>query len=322
MDPVTHAVIGAAISKISGNAVSFTDPATIAVVIGAIFPDADILMQKWGDYVYLKNHRGASHSLLGLAVSSLFIGAVLSEVYHGTSFFQLFLWALLGCFSHTFFDIFNSYGAQLLWPFNVKKFSLSLLLVFDPIFIGTLIGYIATQGSKQYLFLGSFIIHMLSRVLMRISVRVQLRKRFKGLYDSISILPSMTGLFRWSCILENEACSVIGESNILGRSVKIIRKLNKLQKVDREKALLSPVGQFFKEFTPLFHIASEKSQGTTKYTFTDMRYYLRNNFLHHAILELDENDSVIKASFNPYSIHRNCTIKGVEVQPMGQPLNI
>lgn len=322
MDPVTHAVIGAAISKISGNAVSVADPATVAVVIGSVFPDADILMQKWGDYAYLKNHRGASHSFLGIISSSLLIGAALSAVYHSADFFHLFLWALLGCCSHTFFDIFNSYGAQLLWPFKTKKFSLSLLLSFDPIFIGTLIGYIKSVGGAQYLFLEIFTAHLISRVLMRIIIRAKLRKQFCGLYDKISILPSMTGLFRWCCILENEVCSVVGESNILKHGVRVIKKLDKLKDEDNEKALLSPVGQFFKEFTPLFHIESEKVDGTTKYTFIDMRYYMRNNFLHHAILELDENGLITKACFNPYSMHRSCSIKGAEVGPLSQPLNV
>ncbi|MDF2523665.1 MAG: inner rane protein [Clostridiales bacterium] len=322
MDPITHAVIGAAISKFSGNAVAVTDPATLAVVIGSVFPDADILMQKWGDYAYLKNHRGASHSLLGLIASSLLIGAALSGIYHGAGFIRLSLWALLGCFSHTFFDIFNSYGAQLLWPFKTKKFSLSLLLAFDPIFIGTLIGYIVSSGGVQTFFLEAFIAHLISRILMRIVIRVNLQKKFKGLYDRISILPSMTGLFRWCCILENDTCSVVGESNILGCGIKIIKKLDKIQKEDNDKVLLTPVGQFFKEFTPLFHIKSEKAHGSTKYTFIDMRYYIRNNFLHHAILELDENDLVVRASFNPYSLKRNCIIKGTDIQTMVQTLNI
>lgn len=321
MDPVTHAVIGAAMAKITGNTMSITDPATVAIVIGAVFPDSDILMQKWGDYAYLKNHRGASHSIFGLAASALLISAVLCGIYHEANIFSLFLWAFLGCFSHTFFDVFNSYGAKLLWPFTNRKFSLSLMLVFDPIFLGTLVGYVASQDNKQYIFLAAFAIHMVSRALMRLYVVIQLRNRFKDICDRISILPSMSGLFRWSFILENDACNIVGERNILRRSVKIIRKLYKLEEENLEKVLVSPVGQFFKEFTPLFHIAAEKADGVTRYIFIDMRYYLRNNFLHHAILELDENDSIIKASFNPYSIKRSCDIKDSKLQHVGQPIN-
>jgi inner membrane protein len=31
---------------------------------------------------------------------------------------------------------------------------------------------------------------------------------------------------------------------------------------------------------------------------------MRDSFLHHAILEMDEHDNVVNASFNPYSMHR------------------
>jgi hypothetical protein len=36
-----------------------------------------------------------------------------------------------------------------------------------------------------------------------------------------------------------------------------------------------------------------------------MRYYLRNNFLHHGVLEIDENNLVIRQTFNAYSMNRS-----------------
>ena len=48
----------------------------------------------------------------------------------------------------------------------------------------------------------------------------------------------------------------------------------------------------------------ELAEGITRYVFIDMRYYMRDKFLHHAILEMDENGQIITSSFNPYSIKR------------------
>lgn len=305
MDPITHAVIGMAVSKAAGNQIALSDAATIAVVAGSVFPDIDILFQKWGDYVYLKNHRGMTHSIFGLAASALFIAIVLGGFYPGTGLGSLFLWSLLGCSSHTFFDIFNSYGAKLLWPFNNKKFSLSLLVVFDPIFVGVLIGYIYSKGSAQGVLLAAFALYMLYRSIMRWYVRLDLSRKYGEDCEKISILPSMTGLFRWHFILEGKSCNIVGEKNVINSNINIIKKLHKLQDGVVNKVMVSPVGKFFSEFTPLSHVACEKEDGVTRYVFTDLRYYIRNKFLHHAVLEVDDTDSIVKSSFNPYSMKRS-----------------
>jgi inner membrane protein len=72
--------------------------------------------------------------------------------------------------------------------------------------------------------------------------------------------------------------------------------------------LESPVGQFFSEFTPHYNIAEEMVDGNKRYVFTDLRYYMKNNFLHHAVLELDEKGMIVRQTFNPYSMNRNCVI--------------
>lgn len=308
MDPFTHGVIGLALAKATGNEISVADAATAAVVVGAVFPDIDIVFQKWGDHVYLKNHRGITHSIVGLLTSSIFIAFVLNFFYSDIGFLNLAFWALLGGVSHTFFDIFNSYGAKLLWPFINKKYSLSLLVIFDPIFLISILGYIFTSGKLQNIFIVSFVVYLLLRLVMRRCVLKYLKKKFGEVSKKIFLLPSMTGLFRWHFILDKDTCSVVGEKNIFKRDIKIIENLNKIQDEALEKVSDSNVGRFFADFTPIFHVNRQLIAGTTRYTFIDMRYYMRNNFLHHAILEIDENGNIITSSFNPYSIKRASVI--------------
>ena len=305
MDPVTHAVIGMAISKMTGNAIALTEPASLAIIIGSVFPDIDIILQKWGDYVYLKNHRGVTHSIIGLIISSMLIAAVMSIFFPQSNIPGLFLWSLLGCLSHSFIDIFNSYGAKLMWPFFDKKFSLSLLLVFDPIFFGLLSGYVLSSGSIKSIFIICACIYLISRALMRLGVAIGLKKRFGVSSKDIKILPSMTGLFRWHFILEREDYDLVGEKNILKRGIKVFKRLYKLQGGTPDKILFSNVGRFFGEFTPLSHIVCINAGNITRYIFIDLRYFIRNNFLHHAVLEMDRDNRVVMESFNPYSIKRS-----------------
>ena len=307
MDPFTHTTIGLAIAKVTGNPVVLAEPATMCIVAGSVFPDIDILLQRWGDAMYLKNHRGVTHSILGLIASSVLIGAVASVVYH-TGFFNMFLWALLGCFSHAFFDTLNAFGAKLLWPILDKKYSLGMLITFDPIFITLLLGYVfGGQPAGTYCVI-AFLIYFASRVLARIFLVRELYAKYGDEYERISIFPSLKGLFKWHFILEGQEYNIIGEKDILRRKIKIIKMLKKVKGPEVNNVLLSAVGRFFSEFTPVFHISCEKNGRNNRYVLIDMRYYVRNKFLHHAVVELDENKSVVRQTFNPYSMNRSCMI--------------
>lgn len=304
MDPITHAVIGLAVAKVTGNTAALTEPATLCIIAGSMIPDIDILLQKWGDMTYLKNHRGATHSIPGLIISSALIAGIMSLVFSGKGFFGMFLWALAGCLSHTFFDFFNIYGAKLLWPFRGKKYSLGMLMTFDPVFIGLLSGYAFIGGKAGNMMLAAFVIYFASRGAARLLVMKELHRKYGDVYERISLLPSMKGLLKWHFVLEGDNCDIIGEKDILRNRMRVIRKLDK--SAENDSVLQSPVGQFFNDFTPLSNVAMEMAGGIKRYVFTDMRYYMRNNFLHHAVLELDENDTIVRQTFNPYSMKRNC----------------
>lgn len=308
MDPVTHAVIGMAIAKMTGNGIVMSEPITLGIIAGAVFPDIDIVMQKWGDYAYLKNHRGVTHSVPGIAASALIISAVLKMVFPHGNLIELFLWSALGGLSHVLIDLFNSYGAKLLWPIIKKKFSLGLLLTFDPILLGLLGGYILSGGAMQNVFLAAVPVYLVVRAFMRLGSAKGLERIFGSDFKSISILPSMMGLFRWHFILENDRYNIIGEKKMFRKGVRVIKKLDKLQDDVLDEVAVSQIGEFFSEFTPLSHIECEKKGGIKRYIFIDMRYYVRDNFLHHAVLEMDRNGRIIRQSFNPYSMKRSCPI--------------
>lgn len=314
MDPITHGVIGAAVAKITGNEISISDAATVCMVIGSVFPDVDIIFQKWGDYAYLKNHRGLTHSILGLIFLAGFLAAVLSFIYGSSSVYELFLWSLLGGVAHSAFDLLNSYGAKLMWPFCNKKFSLGILNSFDPLFLTTLIAYIVSPPEFKNASLIVFASYIVLRVLMKLLVSNEIHREFSNKCSKLSLLPSVTGLFRWHFILEEPGRNVVGEKNILKQNIKIFKVLDKIEEEVLEKVSFSYVGKFFSEFTPVSHVICENIDNITRYVFIDMRYYLRDGFLHHAVLELDKEDNIVNASFNPYSMNRISTIPNPDLR--------
>ncbi len=307
MDPVSHAIIGTALSKFTGNGIGLSTAANIGIVIGSVFPDIDIALKKWGDYVYLKNHRVFTHSFPGLLISAGLISFVIKLLIPASDLLSIFIYTLGGCLSHTLFDILNSYGAKLLWPFYNKKLALNLLVITDPILLLILTGYIFTGGITAYLFIGILIFYILSRASTRYFLTKELKKMYAPLCKA-SVIPSMLGLFEWHFVLEKDEYTIVGEKNVISGKISIIDRLQKTQSHMLKEVLKSPVGKFFTDFTPLFHISLDTIGNIKRYTFTDLRYYVKNNFFHHAILELDENNSIVKSSFNPYSINRNSVI--------------
>ena len=135
MDPISHAIIGGALSLVNGGEISANNPFLIASMLGAVSPDFDIVYRLKGEVKYLREHRGFSHSIPGLVILSAGICAVLSLIYPAAALQELFLWAFVGAFSHTFFDYLNSYGVELFGPLSKRKFTLNLLQIADPIIL-------------------------------------------------------------------------------------------------------------------------------------------------------------------------------------------
>lgn len=308
MDPITHGLIGLAIAKFTGNDISISDAATISIVVGSIFPDVDIVFQKWGDYVYLKNHRGLTHSILGIMASAALLALLLSSIFRGAGITNLFLWSLIGGLSHSAFDLLNSYGAKLLWPFCNKRFSFGIINSFDPLFFLTLTSCVLSKPAFYPAALTVLFSYIVLRILMKWFVSNELHKNYTTECGKVSLLPSLTSLFKWHFVLEEPHCNVVGEKNILKRNIKIFKVFDKLEDELLNKVSFSYVGRFFSEFTPVFHVMRESMDDVNRYVFVDMRYYMRDDFLHHAVLELDKNDNIVNASFNPYSMNRTSAI--------------
>lgn len=313
MDPITHGVIGAAVAKLTGNEISIHDAATVSIIIGSVLPDVDIVFQKWGDYAYLKNHRVLTHSFIGLIVLGGLLSIILSFIYRGTGILELFLWALLGGLTHSGFDLLNSYGAKLLWPICRKKMSLGILNSFDPLLLTILLGYVVLPAGFSQMCLVLFAIYVVLRVLMKHSVSKNIQKNFNTECEKLSLLPSVTSIFRWHFIFEESGRNVVGEKNVLRHNIKIFKVLDKIEEDTLRKVSFSYVGKFFGEFTPVPHVLCERVGDVTRYVFIDMRYYMRNGFLHHAVLEMDKDDNVVNASFNPYSMNRISSIPNPEL---------
>ncbi|MBZ4645849.1 MAG: inner rane protein [Clostridia bacterium] len=306
MDPVTHALIGMGISKLGGQPMSMDNPAFVGAVLGSMAPDLDIVLQKWGDYVYLKNHRGISHSIVSLAAFAGIITLCLMPFYKQFVFLNVWLWSFLGCLSHSGIDMLNSYGVQFLWPLYKKKLAFGLFIIFDPIVFLLLFLYLILEGTLANAMSVGLVSYIVIRASMLYGVRHKVKLYFDVTKKDVNIMPSMLGLFKWHFIVRRSERIIVGEKNVFKRNVKILEELKMLEQQLMNKVIKTPIAKFFAEFTPCYHIVWD--DGKKVFKFIDVRYYIRNTFLHHATAKVNDDFEVIDQKFHPYSMKRNVDI--------------
>jgi inner membrane protein len=311
MDPITHGVIGAALSAFSQEPVSLTNPMTIGAMLGAMSPDLDVVVRLYKDeMVYLKSHRGFSHSLPALVVYSALITAGISFFFPAMAVLQVFGFTLLGALSHTLFDILNSYGAQLFR----KKIKANLLSLYDP-FISLMALYLILNRDHTPFTLGmtalAFFGYLGLRYAMKRFSAGRVLKRYHDLQPSkITMLPSLKAFHKWDFVLETACGQTVGKYDPLKSAVEVVEKF--MFEDDQDHFLdvfnRTNVGEYFKDFTPNYHIVKLEEAERIILKIIDLRYHFRDEFMHHATIHLDKELNVLHSYVHPYSLDKRIPV--------------
>lgn len=311
MDPFSHAIVGLATFSLF-NTPALNNPACIGAVVGAIAPDFDIVARIKGDYVYLKHHRVESHSAPGAIALSIVITLILSFAYGQWNPQEVLLWTLIGTASHIMMDMFNSYGVALLYPLNRKKYSLNLLMIYDPVvlLISFYTIFLSKKPVKELLLMASiFLLYLYIKYLDKCRLRDRLKRHFQQEYDiqEISVMPSTLNPLKWDYIINTSCSYIVGEVFSIKGSIRLFRSLKKVWSPIIEKSLTEELGVYFKSFSPIFHIdIIIKEKLIIK--LTDLRYRIRNDFMHFAYLYYDENERLISSEFQPFGFDKKIKV--------------
>ena len=148
MEPVTHFLFGAVMSRAGLN--RKTALATATLTLAAEAPDLDVLGRFGGSAFGFSHHRGFTHSLLGIP---LVAGAVVAFIYllwrlRGRKtrnpslpprWGLLFAFACLAGLSHLLLDFTNNYGVRPFWPFSERWYSWDIIFIVEPVLLVVLI---------------------------------------------------------------------------------------------------------------------------------------------------------------------------------------
>ncbi|MGD7046100.1 metal-dependent hydrolase [Jeotgalibacillus proteolyticus] len=300
MDTGTHIVMGFAIGGLAAiDPVVANDPVTaqsvlIAAVIGSQAPDADTVLKLRNNAVYIRHHRGITHSVPAVMLWPLGITAVIYPFFPEANLLHLWLWTFLAVFLHVFVDIFNSYGTQALRPFSRKWVALGVINTFDPIIfgihvIGLIIWAFGADPVPTFLIMYSVIVgYYIIRFMLQSAVRHSIKKTIPQA-DSVIIAPTIR-FYQWRIAAETKEHFYVGRA--YGRSITIYDKFKRISIPDNEifqKAKTDPNVSAFLSFSPIYRWELTESDDQYEVRFIDLRYRSNDHYPFVAVVQMDQN---------------------------------
>jgi len=158
MDPVSHALTGAALGMLLAPAGRVRVGAVAGAVV-ALVPDLDVLIRDADDPLWqVELHRHYSHSLLVGVV----IGAVAAWVVAARTATRWRVWVaalVAAALSAALLDVCTSYGVHLFWPFAEGRVAWSIIAVVDPLFMVPVLtlGAVGVWRASRYAACGALI---------------------------------------------------------------------------------------------------------------------------------------------------------------------
>lgn len=305
MDSGTHLVMGIALGGIALiDPVVAQNPMTFGAVmagtiIGSQAPDVDTVLKLRNNAVYIRHHRGITHSIPAVILWPLAITGFLSLIVDNANIFHLWLWTFLAVFLHVFVDIFNAYGTQALRPFSKKWVALGVINTFDPIIFGLhCIGILLwTFGANPVVIFGIMYFIIFIYYILRFAIQYAVKNAVKNTIqdeDFVIVAPTIR-FFYWRVAAKSKTHYYVGRA--YGRTVNIhdkieIRPIPKTPLV--EKALSDSNLAAFVSFSPIYNWEiSELPSGLTEVRLIDLRYRSNDRYPFVAVAHLDEELNIV-----------------------------
>ncbi|MDX8401996.1 MAG: metal-dependent hydrolase, partial [Mariprofundaceae bacterium] len=126
MDPLTHALTGAALARAARPRFR---RATLWLVLLSLAPDADFALRLVSDTFYLEHHRGVTHSVLMLPLWVWLLHALLRRPTGG-----LPAWMIAAALAlHILLDAVTAFGTMILAPVSDWRAALDWVFIIDPL---------------------------------------------------------------------------------------------------------------------------------------------------------------------------------------------
>ncbi|AYC30231.1 metal-dependent hydrolase [Paenisporosarcina cavernae] len=306
MDTGTHIVMGIALGGIAMidpvvAAHTTTTTAVIAgTIIGSQIPDIDTVLKLRNNAVYIRHHRGITHSIPAVLLWPILIAYTLHFIFPASNLLHLWLWSFLAVFLHVFVDIFNSYGTQALRPFSKKWVALNVINTFDPIIFfmhvaGILLWSLGANPVYTFLMMYAIIvIYYILRFIVQYAVKHTVKHMISDA-EEIIVAPTMT-FFQWRLAVLTPTHHYVGRA--YGRSITIYDKFERKEIPDSplvKAALKDKNLQAFTSFSPIYRWEITEHDHVYEVRLIDLRYRSNDYYPFVAVAHLNEELEVVNS---------------------------
>lgn len=204
MDPLTHAISGAALARAIPKHHLPVGP-FIFLVLLTMAPDVDIILRLFSDTLYLQHHRGITHSLLLIPLWGWFVYSLAPGHLKKS---KMMPWLIGGALLlHIMLDLITTFGTMIMAPFSDWRASLDLLFIIDPFFtacmlIPLLLGFIWKKKKRMLGVLSLMLMFSyLGMAYHNQQMAIQMAKKAYPDAQGYNALPMPFSPFHWQMIV-------------------------------------------------------------------------------------------------------------------------
>jgi inner membrane protein len=305
MDTATHFAMGFALGGIatldpamSQSAVA-SNAVLLATVLGSQAPDTDTVLKLKSNAIYLRNHRGATHSIPAVLLWPIVISSIIHFFVPSVNGIHLWLWTFLAVFLHVFVDIFNAYGTQALRPFSQKWLALGVINTMDPFILAAHgVGFVLWIYGQHpgYTFIVIYIV-IIGYYLWRIKAKHDVIKRACKIVPGGKVIISPTfNWHKWHLVIKTAnklyvAKAYNGDINIVDEYDFVPIPDNAIIKAAKKDKNIAA----FLSFSPIHRWEINEFEDFLEVRFIDLRYRSKGHYPFVAVVHLDEDLNILSS---------------------------
>lgn len=304
MDTGTHIVMGAAIGTLAIASPELSSATSTAiftgVLVGSLIPDIDTVLKLKNNAIYIRHHRGITHSIPAVLLWPIIITFLLSLMIPHIAILQVWGWTFFAVFLHVFVDIFNAYGTQALRPFSHKWVALGVINTFDPIIFTLHILALITLafGVSPVIAIVTLYIILVFYYLLRFAVKSAVKNALAKTVPNateVIIAPTMR-FFQWRIAASSEDFHYVGRAH--GRSITIYDRFPRKDLPnfpEMEAAKTDENVKVFMAFSPIYRWEMVKHGELCEVRLIDLRYRTKGYYPFVAVAHVDKDLNIVNS---------------------------
>lgn len=326
MDTGTHIVMGIALGGLATlDPVVSQDPALhhfviAGTIIGSNAPDFDTILKLRSNAVYLRHHRGITHSIPAVLLWPILITLALFTFNPALNVLHIWIWTFLAVFLHVFVDLFNAYGTQALRPLSKKWIALGIINTFDPFIFfihiaGILLWLIGFDPAPVFVTIYAILIgyYVWRTYVHHLLIRQVKRKIDDETLEDVLVSPTLNWN-KWLIAVKTKEKFYVANAKRMQISILDVYTRRPIPETPVMKAAKKDENlSAFLSFSPVYRWEVGKSdEGGFEVRFIDLRYRSKGHYPFIAVVKLDQdlhvthsytgwiyNTDRLKKKFNP-----------------------